>query len=235
MPEICLPPCGGFSGCLTGMRRRQRRQGRPGSISEERAWIYSCLQRSLRRERPSSPAPFGFVSSFAWNPFERPHPLQQAEPEDSDALFEFSFAYDYGRPQTFSAGFEYSVEAPGDASTKLAFELVNPSSKTFNLWNTTVRGSLRTGSAIIDARDYDLKMRLGLSLLDEPTAVVFAERGNYTVRGSGWTRIAQRASAVGFAPWTSECLVWSMASSAPTTWGLTSGRSWCTAPGWRWP
>ncbi len=133
-------------------------------------------------ETQQSGTPFGFVSSFAWNPFGTSASAQQAEPEDSDALFEFSFAYDYGRPQTFSAGFEYSVEAPGDASTKLAFELVNPSGKTFNLWNTTVRGSLRTGSAIIDARDYDLKMRLGLSFFDEPTAVVFAERGNYTVR-----------------------------------------------------
>ena len=173
MPEICLPPCGGFSELSDwDAETAEGVKVGPGSISEERAWIYSCLQRSLRRRDPAVPMPFGFVSSFAWNPFGTSASPQQAEPEDSDALFEFSFAYDYGRPQTFSAGFEYSVEAPGDASTKLAFELVNPSGKTFNLWNTTVRGSLRTGSAIIDARDYDLKMRLGLSFFDEPTAVV---------------------------------------------------------------
>ena len=69
------------------------------------------------------------------------------------------------------------MEAPGDASTKLRLELVNPSGKTFNLWNTTVREA-SDGAAIIDARDYDLKMRLGLSFFDEPTAVVFGSAEN---------------------------------------------------------
>ena len=36
--------------------------------------------------------------------------------------------------------------------------------------------------AIVDARDFDLKMRLGLSFFGEPGQILFAEKGDYTLR-----------------------------------------------------
>jgi len=61
-------------------------------------------------------------------------------------------------------------------------ELVTPDGKTYDMWDRTESGSVGYGSAIVDARDFDLKMRLGLSFFGEPSQVLFAEKGDYKIR-----------------------------------------------------
>jgi len=97
-------------------------------------------------------------------------------------VLEYGFNYDYKQPQTFNAAMRYEIDAPADASTFLTLELVTPSGKAYDLWDTSATGSVVNGTVVVDARDFDLKMRLGISFFDEPTDVVFSERGDYALR-----------------------------------------------------
>lgn len=133
-----------------------------------------------------------WTSSFKWDPFgsdddstESTEAISTAQVHESiqdTAEFQYSFNYEYKKPQTFSATFRYDIDAPSNATTLMGLELITPSGKVFSLWDTKARGRVSAGKAIVDARDLDLKMRLGISFFDEPTDVVFAEQGNYTIR-----------------------------------------------------
>ena len=127
---------------------------------------------------------FSIVSNVQWDPFGLVTSGQGTSRDEADEAvsLDFSFDYDYKKPQTFSASMGYHIDAPSDASTFIELDLVTPSGKAFDLWDTTAYGSVSNGSFIVDARDFDLKMRLGISFFDEPADVVFSERGTYTVR-----------------------------------------------------
>jgi peptide/nickel transport system permease protein len=133
-----------------------------------------------------------WMSDFTWDPFGS---SDDAEPEpevtptggsqdsiQDAAVMEYGFNYEYKKPQTFSTSFQYKIDAPSDAETRMELELITPNGKTFSLWDTKARGNVESGKAIVDARDLDLKMRLGISFFDEPTDVVFAQQGDYTLR-----------------------------------------------------
>jgi peptide/nickel transport system permease protein len=109
------------------------------------------------------------------------------EASDGKLLLSYSKEYDYIPPQTFSFGFDYSVDAPNSAETTIMLELVTPDGQVFDVWDAKVYGSVESGTALVDARDYDLKMRLGIGFFDEPTDVVFSQRGTYTLRLSAST------------------------------------------------
>ncbi|MDD2201188.1 MAG: ABC transporter permease [Firmicutes bacterium] len=109
------------------------------------------------------------------------------EASDGKLLLSYSKEYDYIPPQTFSFGFDYSVDAPNSAETTIMLELVTPDGQVFDVWDAKVYGSAESGTALVDARDYDLKMRLGIGFFDEPTDIVFSQRGTYTLRLSAST------------------------------------------------
>lgn len=125
---------------------------------------------------------FGMVSSAEWNPWASLSGAGSSAAAGDDVLLAYSFNYDYKQPQTFNASMRYTIDAPPDASTFITLELVTPSGTAYDLWDTTAYGSVSDGAVIVDARDFDLKMRLGISFFGEPTDVVFSERGDYTVR-----------------------------------------------------
>ncbi len=133
---------------------------------------------------PTSP----WTSTFKWDPFsvtdDSPQAVEAGAGESTQdaAVFQYVFSYEYKKPQTFSTKFEYDIEAPSDAQTSILLELITPSGKVFDLWDTTVYGPVQYGTALVDARDLDLKLRLGISFFDEPTDVVFAEQGDYHLR-----------------------------------------------------
>lgn len=132
-----------------------------------------------------------WIGSFKWDPFgsdgdsevsKETGPTGEAQKSIQDTEFNYSFNYEYKKPQTFSASFRYDIDAPSDATTLMELELITPSGKVFSLWEAKTRGRVSAGKALVDARDLDLKMRLGISFFDEPTDVVFAEQGDYTIR-----------------------------------------------------
>jgi len=93
-----------------------------------------------------------WMSSFQWDPFgssgteETPGAASAEEPQEStqdSVVFEHAFNYEYKRPRTFSASFQYGIDAPSDAETCIELELVTPSGKTFSLWDTKANGSDR--------------------------------------------------------------------------------------------
>lgn len=102
-------------------------------------------------------------------------------------LLTYEVDYDYTPPQTFSFSFDYSVDAPSSAETVIMLELMTPDGEVFDVWDAKVYGSVESGTVLVDARDYDLKMRLGQGFFDEPTDILFSERGTYTLRLSSWT------------------------------------------------
>jgi len=133
-----------------------------------------------------------WTSTFKWSPFgaddDSKESTDSSSPEKTGrssldkAVFQHVLNYEYKKPQTFSTKLNYTIDAPADAETSIMLELITPSGKTFDLWDTTARGSVEDGSGLVDARDLDLKLRLGISFFDEPTDVVFAEKGDYTIR-----------------------------------------------------
>lgn len=132
-----------------------------------------------------------WIGSFKWDPFGSDNdsnesmevaPTGEALESRQDTEFNYSFNYLYKKPQTFSASFRYDIDAPSDATTLMGLELITPSGKVFSLWETRARGRVAAARALADARDLDLKTRLGISFFDEPTDVVFAEQGDYTIR-----------------------------------------------------
>lgn len=133
-----------------------------------------------------------WTSDFQWNPWGNAEDSSESEDVASErqpgelggdsVILEHGLNYEYRQPQTFSARFEYGIDAPSDAETSIVLELVTPSGRSFDLWDTTANGSVEFGTGLVDARDLDLKMRLGISFFDEPTDVVFAEKGDYTLR-----------------------------------------------------
>ena len=135
-------------------------------------------------DTPAATSPW--TSTFQWDPFGSSEASTEQETNTAAsvdaAVFEYVFNYEYRKPQTFSAKFEYDIEAPQDAETQLLLEFVTPSGKSFELWDTTATGGVHSATALVDARDYDLKNRLKISFFDEPTDVVFAEQGDYTLR-----------------------------------------------------
>ena len=134
-------------------------------------------------------APSAWTSTFKWDPFgttdeqEKETTATSADEAAQDAaVLQYVFNYEYKQPQTFNTKFEYDIKAPEDAQTEILLEFITPSGKTFELWNTKARGAARHATALADARDLDLKRRLGISFFDEPTDVVFAEQGDYQLR-----------------------------------------------------
>ncbi len=131
-----------------------------------------------------------WTSGFKWDPFGTSDDSEEtlgvgsddSQPTQDAVVLQHTFSYKYKQPQTFSTGFDYDIEAPYDAETSIMLELITPSGKTFNLWDVDAYGPVEAQSALVDARDFDLKMRLGISFFDEPTDVVFAETGDYTIR-----------------------------------------------------
>lgn len=87
--------------------------------------------------------------------------------------------YTYNPPQTFNARFEYSIDAPSDAVTQLQLELVSPDGKRYNLWGSSVFGSSEKQEAKLDSRDLELKVRLGMTMFDDPATSIFSSRGDY--------------------------------------------------------
>ncbi len=137
---------------------------------------------------------FSFVGNAHWNPWASSSP---EEPSDQVADEEIStesgasaqevvlshvMQYNYKSPNTFSAQFDYSIDAPDTAETSISVELVTPNGEAYEVWDRTLSGSADSESAIIDARDFDLKLKLGLSFFGEPSQVLFVERGDYTIR-----------------------------------------------------
>ncbi len=147
---------------------------------------------ALREPEEEEDVDFGFVRHIEWTPpwlvEEEEESQESEEPQTASdtsaeaAVLSYATSYQYKTPNTFSTKFEYSVEAPDSAETLITIQLVTPDGKLYDLWDTTVFGSAQYGSAIVDSRDFDLKMRLGLSFFGEPTQVLFAEKGDYTVR-----------------------------------------------------
>ena len=137
---------------------------------------------------------FSFVRNAEWNPWASEvseEPSDTAADEEASGAGDVSregvalsnvVSYQYKTPNTFSTKFEYSVDAPDTAETLIMIELVTPDGKTYDMWDRTESGSVGYGSAIVDARDFDLKMRLGLSFFGEPSQVLFAEKGDYKIR-----------------------------------------------------
>lgn len=130
-----------------------------------------------------------WTSTFKWDPFGTSEEEKQEtavttvdEVAQDTAILQYVFNYDYKQPQTFNTKFEYDIMAPEGAQTEILLDFITPSGKTFSLWNTKAQGTVRHATALADARDLDLKLRLGISFFDEPTDVVFAERGNYELR-----------------------------------------------------
>ena len=145
-------------------------------------------------EAPEEEEPtFSFVRKIEWNPWatetsgEEDDDMASDEAEEAEAprkgvVLSRAMSYRYKTPNTFSTKFEYEVEAPESAETCIMLELVTPDGQARDLWDTTVTGSVEYANAIVDARDLDLKLRLGLSFFDEPSQVLFREKGDYTIR-----------------------------------------------------
>ena len=57
-----------------------------------------------------------------------------------------------------------------------------PRGEIHHLWEDKVRGSVNMKRVLVDTRDFTLKQRLGITFFDDPTELVFAERGSYTLR-----------------------------------------------------
>ncbi|HAI87215.1 MAG TPA: hypothetical protein DCL63_09545 [Firmicutes bacterium] len=134
-------------------------------------------------------AGFSWVRSVEWNPWgsQASEEPSEEEPAAGDVSAEgvvlsYVTPYQYKTPNTFSTKFEYSIDAPDTAETLIMVELVTPDGQAHDLWDTTVAGSTEYGSAIVDSRDFDLKIRLGMSFFGEPSQVLFAEKGDYTIR-----------------------------------------------------
>ncbi|MGI6517865.1 MAG: ABC transporter permease subunit [Bacillota bacterium] len=160
-------------------------------------------------EDPWSAEGFWVSSDVDWDPFglladdEEVEEVEEPEDEygfeleapaeetigasEGKLVLSHSQEYDYMPPKTFSFGFDYTVDAPSSAETTIMLELVTPDGQAFDVWDAKIHGSVESGKALVDARDYDLKMRLGIGFFDEPTDVVFSQRGTYTVRLSAWT------------------------------------------------
>ncbi len=134
-----------------------------------------------------------WLRSLQWDPFglstdKEGDQGESASAEDSkedskaSAVLQHSFEYNYKTPQTFNASFEYNIDAPADATTTLFLDMVTPSGEIHHLWEDKVKGSVNIKRALVDTRDFTLKQRLGISFFDDPTEIVFAERGEYTLR-----------------------------------------------------
>lgn len=134
-----------------------------------------------------------WLGSFQWDPFglsggqdETAEEAAGAEDAQEDgqpaAVLQHSFEYNYRTPQTFNSSFEYSIDAPADAKTSLSLDMVTPSGEIFHLWEDKVSGPAAIKRALVDTRDFDLKLRLGITFFDDPTQIVFADRGMYSLR-----------------------------------------------------
>ncbi len=145
-------------------------------------------EQSLNGQQAANP----WLSTFQWDPFglsssqekkveESRSPASQAD-EEIAAVLQYSFEYNYQTPKTFSSSFEYSVDAPADAATTLALDIITPRGEIHHLWEDKVRGSVNMKRVLVDTRDFTLKQRLGITFFDDPTELVFAERGSYTLR-----------------------------------------------------
>lgn len=106
----------------------------------------------------------------------------EGEGSGDGVVLSYGMKYAYQPPQTFSAKFDYTVDAPDDAVTKVRLEMISPDGTTHDLWDAAVNGSQGESPAIADARDFDMKMRMGLSFFDDPATVVFSQKGDYLLR-----------------------------------------------------
>ena len=151
----------------------------------------AAIEEPVDKAEGAEAADIPWISSFKWDPFGSDEDSEEStevaaagevlEPIQDKAELKYSFSYNYKQPQTFSASFLYDIDAPSDATTLMELELITPSGKNFSLWQAKTHGKVTGGKALVDARDLDLKMRLGLAFFDEPTDVVFAEQGDYTL------------------------------------------------------
>ncbi|MBE3578211.1 MAG: ABC transporter permease [Limnochordales bacterium] len=107
--------------------------------------------------------------------------LSPVLPGEAPATAELSFPvhYPHNPPNTFDAKITYAVEAPVDAQTTLSYSIIDPQGTEYTVWDTTVYGSSDWNTATIDSRDFQVKMKLGLSFFDDPATTVFATKGDY--------------------------------------------------------
>jgi peptide/nickel transport system permease protein len=112
--------------------------------------------------------------------------------EQARLVSSYVIHYPYNPPQTFDIKFEYSIEAPDDASTQLRIEFEAPDGSRRNLWRSSAWGSSDVREVTLDARDLDFKMNLGMGLFDDPATVLFSKQGDY--------RLVFTASATGSGP-----------------------------------
>ncbi len=87
--------------------------------------------------------------------------------------------YPYNPPQTFSVLFSYAIQAPPDAATGLGLELVSPDGKRYDIWGASALGESARRAVTVDSRDLDLKLRLGMTMFDDPAPTIFSSRGDY--------------------------------------------------------
>ena len=84
-------------------------------------------------------------------------------------------------PGNFHFETRYSIDASEETTTVLAFVIVDPNGKEWRLWEKKIFGSLKPQDLLIDSRQLDLKTRLGLTIFDEASKVIFAKKGQYKV------------------------------------------------------
>ncbi|NLY30406.1 MAG: ABC transporter permease [Firmicutes bacterium] len=165
----------------------------PQAANEGVEIVIPAKETAAKEEQTTQSSTTAWTSSFQWDPFglssgakkadEKTAPAADSQKDaEASAVLQHAFEYNYKTPQTFSSSFEYSIDAPGDATTALSLDMVTPSGDVYHLWEDKVRGSVNLKRALVDTRDFDLKQRLGISFFDDPTALVFAERGDYTLR-----------------------------------------------------
>lgn len=87
--------------------------------------------------------------------------------------------YLYNTPQTFNVHFRYSVEAPPDTLTDLEVQIVTPDGSRYSIWGASVTGSSGNQEVRADSRDLELKLRLGMTMFDDPAVKVFSSKGDY--------------------------------------------------------